>query len=238
MNFSQLHERLRAEIVRRIDRGILTGTLLARQTGLRPSHISNFIRGRRKLSLAALDRVLAVQVLSIDDLMPFNASRAALESAASSDDYFDSVPLVSHTTAMYSPRVTRKATIEIIKLPAGILEQMRPRRAIARREWQRFIAVRISPAQALPMSPILAPYSVVVLDRHYNSFVPYQPLRLNVYGVAVSDTLIFRYVSFDANRVILRPYALEHPIELLEPGIDESPFDCITGRVCLCISEI
>ncbi len=238
MNFSQLHERLRVEIVRRIDRGILTGTLLARQTGLRPSHISNFIRGRRKLSLAAIDRVLASQLLSVDDLMPFNASRAALDSAESPQDQFDFVPLVSHATAMHSPRVTRKSTIEIVKLPSGILEQLRPRRAIARRDWQRFLAVRISPAQASPMAPILAPYSIVVLDRHYNSFVPYQPLRLNVYGVAVSDTLVFRYLSFDANRVILRPHALEYPVELLEAGIDESPSDCITGRVCICISEI
>src|ERR1700749_1144840 len=97
MNFSQLHERLRMEILRRIDRGVLTGTLLARQTGLRPSHISNFIRSRRKLSLAALDRVLAAQLLSIDDLMLFNNARANSGSFAPRHVDFDSVPLVSHT---------------------------------------------------------------------------------------------------------------------------------------------
>lgn len=76
MNVAQLHERLRLEIARRIDRGLLTGTVLARQTGLQPSHISNFIHRKRKLSLAAIDRVLAAQMLSVEDLLPARHSRA------------------------------------------------------------------------------------------------------------------------------------------------------------------
>jgi hypothetical protein len=134
--------------------------------------------------------------------------------------------------------VTAHATIELVRLPAGILEQLRPRRAILRRDWQRFLAVRVSSAQAAPMTPVLVPNTIAVLDRHYNAFALHHPPRPNLYAVSVGAALLFRYVSFDADRLILRPYALDHPVELLNMGPDESPSSSIVGRVCICISEI
>ena len=238
MNVAQIHERLRLEISRRIDRGLLTGTLLARQTGLQPSHISNFLHRKRMLSLVAIDRVLAAQMLSVEDLLPPEFSRQIAPVPGPRDDEFDSVPLVSHATAVHSPGITAQATIERIQLPAGILEELRPRRAIIRRDWQRFLAVRITPAQAHPMAPVLAPHAIVVLDRHYNSLAPYRPPQPNIYAVGVGNSLSFRYVSFDADRLILRPHALDHPVELLNLDLSESPSDSIVGRVCICISEL
>ena len=67
------------------------------------------------------------------------------------------------------------------------------------------------------------PHGIVVLDRYYNSLAPYQPPRPNLYGVNVGDFLSFRYVDFDANRLILRPHALDHPGELLNLGPDDRP---------------
>lgn len=233
MNFSQLHERLRIEIARRIDRGQLTGTLLARQTGLRPSHLSNFIRCKRKLSLAALDRVLAAQSLSIEDLLPLS-ERAATESNIETS----TVPLVPHAVALHSPLVPPQSIIELIHLSGSSLDQLRPRRTLARRDWRRFLAVRLTAAQARPMEPILSPGAVVVLDRHYNSLAPAHPPRPNMYAVNLLNSLAFRYVSYEANRIILRPHGLEYPIELLRLGADESPSACIVGRVCIAISEL
>jgi hypothetical protein len=234
MNFSQLHERLRMEIGRRIDRGQLTGTLLARQTGLRAPHLSNFIHRKRMLSLSALDRVLAAQLLSIEDLLP-ESTRTEAEPATEDASI---VPLVSASTALHSPAVNQRSTLELIHLPAGMLDQLRPRRTLARRDWQRFVAVRLSAAQARPMEPVLSAGSVAVLDRHYNSLAPNQPPRPNIYAVNISNTLVFRYVSYDANRLILRPYALDCPVELLRLGPEESPSDCIVGRVCVTITEL
>ena len=54
----------------------------------------------------------------------------------------------------------------------------------------------------------------------------------------VGDSLSFRYVDFDANHLILRPHALDHPVELINLGSDESPSAAIVGRACICISEI
>jgi hypothetical protein len=236
MNFSQLHERLRLEVTRRINRGLLTGTLLARQTGLRPSHISNFLHGKRKLSLAALDRVLAAQTLSLDDLLPQPSSRQPATVSEGGGE-FDSVPLVSQATAVHSPRIPPQSIIEAIRLPAGVLQQLRPRRAVIRRDWQRFLAVRVTPAQALPMVPILTPDSIVVLDRHYNSLAAYQPPRPNIYAVNAGNRLVFSYASFDSSSIILRPHAIDSPVEILNIGSDNSPSDSIIGRVCICISE-
>jgi hypothetical protein len=234
MNFSQLHERLRTEIARRIDRGQLTGTLLARQTGLRASHLSNFIRRKRKLSLSALDRVLASQLLSIEDLLP-ETNRTDMEQLA---EITTAVPLVSHSTALHSPIVNQRSILELIHLPAGILDQLRPRRTLIRRDWQRFLAVRLTAAQARPMEPVLTAGSVLVIDRHYNSLVPNQPSRPNMYAANVASTLVFRYVSFDANCLILRPHALDYPVELLRLAAEESPSASIVGRVCVAISEL
>jgi hypothetical protein len=234
MNFSQLHERLRLETARRIDRGQLTGTLLARQTGLRASHLSNFIRNKRKLSLAALDRVLAAQLLSIEDLLS-EANRSTSEPVTENTSM---VPLVSHVTALHSPIANQRSILELIHLPAGSLDQLRPRRSIARRDWQRFLAVRINAAQAKPMDPVLSAGSVVVIDRHYNSLVPNHPRRPNIYAVNAVNTLVFRYLSYEANRLILRPHTLDYPVELLRLSGDESPSTAIVGRVCIVIAEL
>jgi len=241
MNAAQLHERLRLEIARRIDRGLITGTLLARQTGLKPSHISNFLHRKRKLSLAAFDRMLAALALSIEDLLPQRPSSRIASPALSNEpagEEFESVPLVSQTTAIHAPGVPLRGKLELIRLPAGILDQLRPRRAVVRRDWQRFVAVRVSALQAAPMSPVLAPNAIVVLDRHYNSLASYSPPRPSLYAVSIANSLSFRYVSFEADHLILRPLSLEHPVELLNLGTAESPSSYIVGRVCLCISEL
>lgn len=234
MNFSQLHERLRAELARRIDRGQLSGTLLARQTGLQPSHLSNFIRRKRRLSLPALDRVLAAQLLSLEDLLP-DSSRSSTYSAF---DDASIVPLVSHEVALHSPSINQRSVIELIRLPTGALDQLRPRRTLSRREWQRFLAVHVSSAQARPMDPVLTSGSIAVIDRHYNSMAPHHPTRPNIYAVDVNSTLVFRYVSYEANRLVLRPRSLDSRVEVLRLAPDESPSSCIVGRVCVIIAEL
>jgi hypothetical protein len=237
MNLAQLHERLRLEIARRIDRRLVTGTLLARQTGLQPSHISNFLHRRRKLSIPAIDRILSAQMISVEDLLP-TASARAHPAPDPGEDQIDSVPLVSQATATSSAGVSAASTIAVIQFPAGILDQLRPRRAIVRRDWLRFLAVRISAAQAAPMVPVLPPESIVVVDRHYNSLVPHDPPRPSLYAVNTAGQLSFRYVSFDSDRLILRPHSLEYPVQILALAANQSPSSLIVGRVCVCISEL
>src|ERR1700690_1978487 len=78
MNFTQLHEHLRLELLRRIQRGSLSVSLLARETGFGQSHLSNFLHKKRQLSLAAMDRILDAQHMAAGDLLPANHSTASL----------------------------------------------------------------------------------------------------------------------------------------------------------------
>jgi hypothetical protein len=237
MKFLELHERLRLETWRRIDLGIQSSGLLARQTGLAQAHISNFLHRRRRLSLTALDRILLAQALSVEDLAnPDHPDFPPAEGKAR--EPMDVVPIVSQTVAMSAPAISARATADTLSLPAGWLTRFPARRAVTRRSWERFVAVRVTPAQALSMEPLLGLGSIAVLDRHYNSLVTCRPPHPNVYGVRLGGQMAFRHVSFEVNRLVLRPRSLEYPVELLELGPQESPSDLLVGRVCLCVLEV
>jgi hypothetical protein len=125
-----------------------------------------------------------------------------------------------------------------VQLPSGWLGGFPVRRAVGRRSWERFVGVRISLAQALPMDPVLRIGSIVILDRHYNSLVNWKPPTPNLYGVRTGTQMVFQHVVFESNRLVLRPRALEYPIDVIELAPGDSPSDLLVGRVCLCISEI
>ena len=229
-----MHERLRMELMRRIQRGSLSVSLLARQSGFAQAHISNFIHGRRQLSLEAMDRILAAQHLTAADLLP--PARAAITS--STDPARDSVPLVSHAVALFEPVVRPSAVQSMLHLPAGALETIRARTSQNRRAWQRFVAVRIPSADALAMDPLVLPDAVALIDRHYNSLLPYRPNRPTLYAVRHGAHLILRYVDFLTNRLVLRPLSITFPVDLIEIAPGESPSDLIAGRVALILNEL
>src|SRR5580704_14833091 len=102
MNFQDLHELLRLELLRRIERGTLTGTRLAQQAGFQQAHISNFLNKKRALSLEGLDRVLASQNLTIEQILPLEITAAA---ATPVTDPTEVVPVVSASVAMDDARV-------------------------------------------------------------------------------------------------------------------------------------
>src|ERR1039458_2568416 len=70
MNVTQLHERLRLELRRRIERGTLSVSLLGHKATMSQGSISNFLSGRRGLSPMALDKILKAEQLTLVDLMP------------------------------------------------------------------------------------------------------------------------------------------------------------------------
>ena len=233
MNFTQMHERLRMELQRRIQRGTLSVSLLARQTGFGQSHLSNFLHGRRQLSLEAMDRILAAQQMSAADLLPAQARRQEYQDGES----IGTVPVVSHSTALFEPQVRPSAVQSVLHLPAAMLRATRARPSHQRRAWQRFVAVSISAQDAQAMEPLVLANAVVLLDRHYNSLMPYRPSRPNLYAVRHEARLKLRYVDFQLNRLVLRPHSIAFPVELIEVGAHEAPNDLIAGRVALILNE-
>lgn len=230
MNFLQMHERLRLELLRRIQRGTLSVSLLARQTGYGQPHLSNFLGGKRQLSLDGLDRVLKAQQLTVTDLAPSRPHPIALEDLLH-------VPLVSHSTAMYEPQVRPGAVQKLLRVPAGLLTRALARSSASRRAWHRFVAIEVPALDAPAMEPIVFPESLVLLDRHYNSLLQYRPARPNLYAVRHDTHLKVRYADFQAGRLLLRPYNRAAPIDLLEPGPGESPGELIVGRVVMVMNE-
>ena len=234
MNFSQMHERLRLELLRRIQRGTLSVSLLARQTGFGQAHLSNFLHSRRQLSLEAMDRILAAQRLTVADLLPALPQNALWRE----DESAGEVPVVSHNTALFEPVIRPSAVQMMLHLPPGALQTVRARATNLRRAWQRFVAVRVAAADALPMEPLVLPEALVLLDRHYNSMLPYRPSRPNLYAIRHGAHLTVRYAEFQASRLILRPHNIAFPLELIALNEEESPNDWVVGRVALILNEV
>lgn len=226
MNFSQMHDRLRMELLRRIERGSLSISLLSRQTGFGPSHLSNFLHSKRRLSLEAMDRILAAQQMSPDDLLTAHGTRTWRDI-----DLSGIVPLVSHATAMHEPVVRASAVQQLLHFPEELMRHARSRCGSARKAWLRFVAIRAATADAATMRPLILPNALIALDRHYNSLTQYRPDLPNLYAIRHESQLVVRYADFQANRLVLRPHSRDAPVQLMALAGDESPGEFIVGRI-------
>jgi hypothetical protein len=235
MNFQDLQELLRIELLRRIELGMLTGTGLATQVGFRQSHISNYLNKKRALSLEGLDRVLAAQDLSLDQIIPLELGAAS--SVPSPRHGIAAIPVVSASAAMDEPVVRPESVIEILQIAAARLPDNRTRPSRKHTDWQRFVGIRADAQQAAAMAPLIVEGTILVLDRHYGSLAPYRARQPTLYAVRRSTGLGLRYVEIDGGRLILRPLSLASPVELRTLASREAPADYLIGRVCLAISE-
>lgn len=234
MNFTQMHDRLRMELLRRVQRGTLSVSLLGRQTGFGQAHLSNFLHGRRQLSLEAMDRILRAQHLTVVDLLP-SAQQATAEPAGND---VCGIPVVSHAVALFEPVIRPSAIQSLLYLPAVTFESIHSRAPSNRRAWERFVAVRVPEADAPAMDPLLLPEAIALIDRHYNSLLPYRPDRANLYAVREGSHLRLRYVDFLASRLVLRPHNLAFPIALIDPNPEETPNDLVVGRIVRIVNEL
>src|SRR6202161_937293 len=93
MRFKILQDNLRKLLWERIEAGELTGLRLAQQTEFKQAHISNFLNRKRGLSLEGMDKVLAVQHLSVFDLLdPSEVNKRASIVPPSNDDFQNAFP--------------------------------------------------------------------------------------------------------------------------------------------------
>ncbi len=245
MNFADLHENLRLELLRRIGNDALSGSRLAQQTGFRQAHISNFLNRKRALSLDGLDRVLAAQNLTIQQILPHQRAlpdNLDLSASAAPDQspnsYAESVPLVPASVAMNRANIPPRSVIEEIPLSTALLYDNRPANSSTQAHWQRFIAVRADAQQAAAMAPLIAPGAVVIIDRHYTSLALYRSQQSNLYAVRCGGAMHLRFAGFDDGRLILRPNSTSFPVQLISINTGKSPSDLIVGRVCLVLNQL
>jgi hypothetical protein len=238
MNFSELHERVRIEVLRRIENGSLNATLLAHQIDCSAAHISNFLNRRRRLSIDTLDKVLRSQFLTVADLHPegrYPQSAGGRSPAAMS---FDSVPLVEPLVAVSSARIPSGSITDVVKVRSGLLGNLRDRCSAERRKWDRFVAVQMWEEEAALMQPVLPANAIVLIDRHYNSTLAYVPGRTTIYAVRIANRLRFRSVALLGRNLVLRTRNPEHVPELLALTHGQTSADVLVGRVFLTIAEI
>jgi plasmid maintenance system antidote protein VapI len=237
MNFQDLHELLRQELVRRIERGTLTGNRLAQKAGFQQAHVSNFLNKKRALSLEGLDRVMAAQGLTVEQILPVELAAGAA-AAEETPDSVEEVPIVSPSSAIDDVQITGAAVIETVPVVGSRLRENRAKPAPRRTQWERFVAVRVDAQQASAMAPVLAVGALAVIDRHYNSLAPYRANQPNIYAVRSGSMLMLRYVDFDDRHLILRPFLREFPVQLIGLREGESPADYVVGRVCMVVAEV
>jgi hypothetical protein len=232
MDFHGLQENLRQLLARRIRAGELSGLQLARQAGFQQPHICNFLNYKRSLSLEALDRVLTAQRLSIVDLLDERdlARRASLLPPAR--DQFENVILVDAGLDLLRPRFIRDQVRDIFKIGKSFLHSLRPAMEGDRSSWQRFIFLRAGARDGLSMYPRLLPGACVLIDRHYNSTLPYRRGERNIYSIVDNGTCFLRYLELSASHLILRAENPTYPPHTVPLVDGTSPSDHIVGRIC------
>lgn len=232
MKFRTLQDSLRHKLMKQIQGGELTGLRLAEQTGFQQAHISNFLNGKRGLSLDGMDRVLAVQGMSVLDLLdPMEVSKRACIPPPS-DREFSNVLLIDGHVAATEPVIPSMLVKEILKFRTSFLRRLRPESDDGRQRWERFVAIRMTAREGMSMYPRLLPGAMVLIDRHYTSLRPYRRNELNTYAVSKDGYCSVKYVEVANNNLVLRPHNHDYAIEVMpiQPGHVAS--DYIVGRIC------
>jgi len=232
MKFKTLQEKLRQVLWARIEAGELTGLKLAQQTGYQQAHISNFLNRKRGLSLAGMDKVLAVQHLSVLDLLdPAEVNKRA-SILPPSEDEFENVLLVEAPVAATKALIMQEDVRDILKFKKGFLRRLRAETASPREEWARFVLIKVDAQDGMSMYPRMLPGATLLLDRHYNDLKPYRKGERNMYAVRKGDTCTIKYVELSGNHLVLRPHNQAYPIDVIPIELGSSFADYLVGRVC------
>jgi hypothetical protein len=232
MKFRVLQENLRNALLERIEEGGLTGLRLAKQTGFKQAHISNFLNRKRGLSIEGMDRVLSVQHLSVLDLLdPAEVNKRASILPPSNDE-FQNVVLADGKIAATHALVTSMDVREIVKFKKSFLKKLKPEIEGDREQWERFVVIKADGREGMSMYPRLLPGATLLIDRHYNSLKPYRKGESNMYAVLKEGSCTVKYVETAGSNLILRPHNQAYPVEVLAMEEGKSVSDYLVGRVC------
>jgi hypothetical protein len=228
---SELQDRLRRIATQRISAGVITGTMLARDTGFKQAHISNFLHGHRGLSVEGFDRLLRALDLGVIDLI----STVSTDSKESGE--YVQVPLVSGLTAGL-PNLSVRDIEDTVTFTKAFMRRLKPRMSGARGEWRRFVAWRTDARNGAAMQPVVPPSSTVLLDRHCNSLDSFRNQATNPYAVAFANRVLIRYIEFLDGHIILRPHNQGAPVHVIPAAGRRTAAEIILGRVCYVGAEL
>jgi len=232
MKFRALQENLRKALWERIDEGALTGLRLAKDTGFKQAHISNFLNRKRGLSVEGMDKVLRVQHLSVLDLLDPREINKRASITLPSEDEFENVLLVDGVSVARQPVIMSMNVKDILKFKRSFLRKLRPEMEGDRESWERFVLIRADGREGMSMYPRLLPGATLLIDRHYNSLKPYRKGESNMYAVAKHGTCTVKYAEVSGNQLVLRPHNNAYPVEVMKMEHGKRVHDYLVGRVC------
>jgi hypothetical protein len=232
MKFRALQENLRKALWERINEGKLTGLRLARETGFKQAHISNFLNRKRGLSVEGMDKVLNVQRLSVLDLLDPGEINKRASIVPPGRDGFDNVLLVEGPVAVREPIIMSMKVKDVLKFKKSFLRKLRPEMEGGRENWERFVVIRADGREGMSMYPRLLPGATILIDRHYNSLQPYRKGGSNMYAVARHGACTVKYVELAGSHLVLRPHNPAYPVEVMPMEHGKKVHDYLIGRVC------
>jgi hypothetical protein len=179
-----------------------------------------------------MDKVLAVQHLSVLDLLDSEEISKRATILPPSNDEFENVIVTDAPTAATQPRIASMSVKKILKFKKTFLKKLSAETEGDRESWERFVLIKIEGEEAMSMYPRLAPGAMLLLDRHYNSLKPYRKGEFNMYAVLKDGNCAVRYVEVAGNHLILRPHNQSYPIEVMSMEDRKAASDYLVGRVC------
>lgn len=228
MTLQDLLEQLRAHIRARIGRGELTGVGLARAADFPQGHLSNFLNARRGLSLESMDRLLDTLGIGILDLLETKEIEEHVELPRK--EGVERVALVSPENAALA-RFAPEQILETRSFNKSFLRKLRARAAEDRRDWLRFVVIRLE-LKGVPLIAFRGVRASLLIDRHYSSLDPYRRFQPNVYVVSFAGRCNMGYVSVSDDCLVLRTRDPQQEVEMLKIERGRSYSEYIVGRVC------
>jgi hypothetical protein len=224
---SDLEDRMRLLVRRRIVAGEISGAELARCAGLRQTQIARLL-GRCSLTVEAVDRVLQAMQWDVHDLMPDSALPEAAN--AGGEVAFEAVPLVK-PAALLHRQVEPCNIVECLRFKKSFLRLLRVEMASARSSWRRFVLVRAGKDLGSAMFPRVVPGVLVLVDRHYNSLRSYRRKVPNLYVVSGGGGWHICYAEVHGGKLALRPENHRYPLRMIEPVQGKTYADYLAGRI-------
>ena len=231
LNFRSLQDKLRERLLTHIAAGELTGLQLARETGFQQAHISNFLNRKRGLSLEAMDTILSAARISLSELIAEQHRRSRKRAGPCGECMeYVTIPIVDEENCA-ATEVPKSGPENSVKVATKTVQRLRPQMETPREHWGRFVAIRVKTEDVEAMFPRLQKGSIVVIDRHYNSLVPWRSER-NMYLVRIPSGFAIRYVENLGADLVLRPHAAETRLERLHAQSGRDILAEVIGRIC------
>jgi plasmid maintenance system antidote protein VapI len=227
MLVSDLHECIRQHVLATIESRVITGTALAERIGVQQAHISNFLRGRRRLSIDSMDAILNALGINVEQLVAVtDQTQVGNESSSATE----SVPLIQHQAVM-SATLANNEVVGTVGFTKALLRRLKAEPPDARKLWVRFIAVKASKALSAPMSPRLESGSVLLIDRHYCSLDERRKDEPNLYLICKEQTLMVGWLEMPGTQLCLRPERNDYPLGFIRIDRKNPIESSIVGRV-------